>query len=568
MRPNIKLCSFFLLTVTLFQFSCQKKFSCEDCTENNKPPVSIAGPDQVIALPTNSVILDGSLSHDPDGRISEWQWTKISGPDSSGITYPSDSITVVKSLTTGTYLFELKVTDNDRLSARDTVQITVKNPLQPNRPPVANAGKDTTIILPASASKLDGRGSTDPDNNIKSYSWAKISGPSSFNITDGNSAQTQVTDLKKGTYLFELKVTDSDGMFSKDTIQVSVIDPPTTSCGDTNRPHVNAQLIPFGILSQARGGIAVASAGNKILFAGGANNFGHSSKVDIYDITTRSWSTAELSEARSQISAIAAGNKIFFAGGEIGDGTFPTKTVDIYDASTNSWSVAALSEPGRNMAVAAGGNKVFFAGGEGGFAASSRQNRAESVDIYDLNTSTWSVARLSEPRWSGISAVALNNKVYFAGGRTGFDIGFASNKIDIYDLTSNSWSTSTLYEGKTGCAAISAGDKIFWAGGITGSYKTGHSSCVVEIKDINAGSSIAYLSHPGAYQSCLKDGKIVFLAGGNKFDIYDISTGIWSIGVLPGEINYFPVSIEVNNTIYVTKAVNGFLPNQILKLEF
>lgn len=132
----------------------------------------------------------------------------------------------------------------------------------------------------------------------------------------------------------------------------------------------------------------------------------------MYDITTQSCSTAELSEARSDISAIAAGNKIFFGGGEISDGTFPTKTVDIYDASTNTWSVAALSQPGKDMGTAIAGNKVFFAGCEGGLAASSRQNRAETVDIYDLTTSTWSVGHLSEPRYQGISAVAANGKVY------------------------------------------------------------------------------------------------------------------------------------------------------------
>ena len=48
----------------------------------NKPPTAIAGPDQVITLPTDSISLDGRASSDPDGTISEWLWTKISGPAS------------------------------------------------------------------------------------------------------------------------------------------------------------------------------------------------------------------------------------------------------------------------------------------------------------------------------------------------------------------------------------------------------------------------------------------------------------------------------------------------------
>jgi hypothetical protein len=59
----------FLAEVGMF-ISCKKETSCEGCKENNKPPVAIAGSDQVITLPTDSVSLDGSASSDPDGKIS------------------------------------------------------------------------------------------------------------------------------------------------------------------------------------------------------------------------------------------------------------------------------------------------------------------------------------------------------------------------------------------------------------------------------------------------------------------------------------------------------------------
>ena len=78
----LKFTTFVLLTGALFFISCKKEISCESCNDKNKPPISIAGPDQVITLPTDSVSLDGSSSSDPDGKISEWLWTKISGPAS------------------------------------------------------------------------------------------------------------------------------------------------------------------------------------------------------------------------------------------------------------------------------------------------------------------------------------------------------------------------------------------------------------------------------------------------------------------------------------------------------
>jgi len=92
---------------------------------------------------------------------------------------------------------------------------------QDNHAPFANAGNDTTIILPASTAILNASLSTDPDNNIKSYLWTKISGPI-CNIANANTAQTQVTNLTAGIYLFELKVTDASDLFDKDTMQVNV----------------------------------------------------------------------------------------------------------------------------------------------------------------------------------------------------------------------------------------------------------------------------------------------------------------------------------------------------------
>jgi hypothetical protein len=111
----------FVLIIT----SCKKENSCGRCIGNNQPPVARAGPDQIIALPTDSVLLDGSASNDPDGKISEWLWTKISGPAFFNIVNKESSKTVIKSLVAGTYQFELKVTDVGGLFSKDTVGIEV-----------------------------------------------------------------------------------------------------------------------------------------------------------------------------------------------------------------------------------------------------------------------------------------------------------------------------------------------------------------------------------------------------------------------------------------------------------
>ena len=127
---NTFLLLIFFVALTGILFSC-KKTPCENCGNNpatggvNKSPIAIAGPDQVITLPTDSVSLNGSSSSDPDGTISNWLWTKIGGPASFNIGNASVSRTIVKNLIAGTYQFELKVTDAGGLFAKDTVQVTV-----------------------------------------------------------------------------------------------------------------------------------------------------------------------------------------------------------------------------------------------------------------------------------------------------------------------------------------------------------------------------------------------------------------------------------------------------------
>lgn len=450
-----------------------------------------------------------------------------------------------------------------------------------NQAPTANAGKDTTIALPFDSVLLDGRASTDPDGTITSYKWTKIVGPVSSNIVNTDLSKTMVGALAEGVYKFELIVTDNGGLTAKDTVQVTV-DAAAVTCGNGNRALVNAQLIPVGTLSIKRSAIAVASAGNKILFAGGtAAELGdsNSSRVDIYDITANTWSTAELSRGRSYgIAALSVGDKIFFAGGQASDGTVPTNVIDIYNTSSNTWTVDHLSLGGENIAATTVGDKVIFAGGMGGFSGGIE--RSKRVDIYHLTTNTWTTAALSDYKIDGHNAVTVNNKVYISGGFTGdWSNHFVSNKIDIYDNVTNTWSTAAMGEGRSYHAAIVAGNNIYWAGGNINKTMTSYvPTCSVEIMNAGTGSSkTQYLHSPGRWWICagqnavLKNNKIIFFTGGsraNKFDIYDITTGLWSIGILPIDIGDASI-ISVNNSIYIAGGIiNGVLSNKVWKLEF
>jgi N-acetylneuraminic acid mutarotase len=426
-----------------------------------------------------------------------------------------------------------------------------------NLPPNALAGTDQAITLPEDSATLDGSASTDPDGTIATFSWTKVSGPESHTIIDPDSAKTTINGLTEGTYQFELKVADVEGLSSRDTIQIEVVAAAVVACNE-NRSAVNVTVTPVGNLSKSRALIEAATAGTKILFAGGMDSSqSASSRVDIYDYVSNIWSTAELSEARIGMASATIGTKIFFAGGKKSndmDGTLTSK-VDIYDASTGSWSTAELSQARTGMAAVTLGELVFFAGGD-----QHNTTVSDQVDIYNSATNTWSTASLSEPR-SDLEATVLGDKVYFAGGihYSGASDAYASKRIDVYDGATGTWSTTTdLAEGKGHFASIAVGNKIFWAGGWKRAAIGFQGSEHVEIRDVGTNvSTYTCLSKPSSdFNAVVKGDQVVFYTApatdNRTIDVYNTITGTWSVGTLSDEV-YEGGIISVNNKLYVVK---------------
>ena len=114
---------------------------------------------QTITLPTSTVTLSGSGT-DPDGSITAYSWTKVSGPAQGTITSAGSASTPVTGLAQGVYQFQLKVTDNKGATGVATVQVTVNaSGGGGNISPIANSGPDQTIS--SSTVNLSGSG-TDP----------------------------------------------------------------------------------------------------------------------------------------------------------------------------------------------------------------------------------------------------------------------------------------------------------------------------------------------------------------------------------------------------------------------
>ena len=200
------------------------------CKKNNKDsqanvrPVATAGPDEIITLPTNSITLNGTASSDADGKIVTWQWSKILGPSTFILSNASTATATVTGLLEGAYQFELRVTDDGGLTDADTVHVLVKIA---NRPPTAKAGSDISLTLcnePGSII-LNGSGSYDADNDLISFLWTKISGASTSTLSFATTSAAKVENLLTGQYVYELRVTDPEGLSSKDTVIVNVLEP-------------------------------------------------------------------------------------------------------------------------------------------------------------------------------------------------------------------------------------------------------------------------------------------------------------------------------------------------------
>lgn len=183
-------------------------------TAANVTPSVNAGTDQTIQLPAG-VTLSGSAT-DGDGSVSSYLWTKVSG-GSATITSPTSSTTTVTGLSAGTYIFQLTATDNEGGQGIDQVTVTV---LSANLPPIANAGVDKSITLPTNTVQLIGSGS-DPDGTILDYFWTKISGGAAT-FADPNASTLSLSGLVQGTYVFQLTVTDNQGLTGTDQVTVIV----------------------------------------------------------------------------------------------------------------------------------------------------------------------------------------------------------------------------------------------------------------------------------------------------------------------------------------------------------
>ena len=198
----------------------------------NVAPTAVAGPNQSVVT-GNNVFLDGTGSFDPDDDPLTYNWQIISLPEGSAAvlddnTLPTPSFLADKE---GEYIANLRVNDGQLDSLPDAIVVISATP---NAPPIADAGDDQTVFT-NTIIKLDGIGSSDPNNDTLTYNWSIVSRPlgSSSGFNDNTSSTPEILADKEGYYVFRLVVNDGQIDSGPDTVVVKaeVNLPPVADAG-------------------------------------------------------------------------------------------------------------------------------------------------------------------------------------------------------------------------------------------------------------------------------------------------------------------------------------------------
>ncbi len=225
-KPTKPITLSFKLTVTDNSGASKSRLIKVLVKPNNAPPVANAGADQSVTLNTQ-VNLNASGSTD-DGQIVQYVWKQINASQANKVKLTgakTAQATFTSPNKAATLEFQLKVTDNDRKSAVDTIKISVSNSGGNGLNATFNTNKTTlnqgTNLL-ASVDAING--GTAPYS--VTFDWGDGTTADQSTLETGVTAKSVThTYAAIGSYTLTTTVTDANGGSKTNTQLITVIAP-------------------------------------------------------------------------------------------------------------------------------------------------------------------------------------------------------------------------------------------------------------------------------------------------------------------------------------------------------
>ena len=200
--------------------------------EVNEPPTAEAGTYGPHGEGV-TVTLDGTGSTDPDtisgvADARSYSWVQmvtghtVTLSSATAVSPTFTSPTVVEDVT---LTFELTVTDGSGATDKDTATVLITDNI--NEIPDAQAGLDDTFDEGGTTVTLDGRGSSDPNDDSLTYAWAQTAGTPSVTLSGAATSRASFTTpvvASNQDLTFTLTVTDSRGGSDTDDVVITVRD--------------------------------------------------------------------------------------------------------------------------------------------------------------------------------------------------------------------------------------------------------------------------------------------------------------------------------------------------------
>ncbi|MBW8334182.1 MAG: hypothetical protein K0M40_19350, partial [Prolixibacteraceae bacterium] len=204
-------------TLTAPNFSINGSAFVKLSAPANQTPAADAGDDQSLNE-GDEVILDGSGSSDSDSDPLTYLWTAPAGITLSSTTAEKPTFTAPEVIADTDFTFSLVVNDGTVDSPADEVVITVKHV---NKAPGANAGVDQSV-LKGTLVTLDGSGSSDPDSDPLTYTWAAPAGITLSSNTVDKPTFTAPDVITDTDFKFTLVVNDGTVDSPADEVIITV----------------------------------------------------------------------------------------------------------------------------------------------------------------------------------------------------------------------------------------------------------------------------------------------------------------------------------------------------------